>query len=135
METKSRVEVTKLESQAKIEVAKLQVAKEAIVATQSFFEVLKSHKVLQATRVEWEGKVQTAKTSVRKAEVDLETARENNKPKMEELEQSRAVLSRLLLLFDEVMREVSDADLSNEVRKESRQYLLKLSDHIVQLKN
>jgi len=125
---------TRLETQSKVEVAKLQVAKEAIAATKSFFEVLKSYNELQATRAEWEGRVTAAETAVQKAQVDLETAQENNKPKMGELEQSLEAQTRLLSLFDEVMKEVTDADLSDDVRKEARQYLLQLSDRIVQLK-
>lgn len=123
-----------IDASAKVEVARLQVAKEAIAATKAFFDVLKSHNELQATRAEWEGRVTEAETAVKKAQVDLETAQESNKPKMEELEQSREAQTRLLSLFDEVLKQVTDADLSDEVRKEARQYLLQLSDRIVQLK-
>lgn len=123
-----------IDASAKVEVAKLQVAKGAIAATKAFFDVLKSHNELQATRAEWEGRITEAETAMQKAEVDLKTAQENNKPKMEELQQSREVQTRLLSLFDEVMKQVTDADLGEEMRKEVRQYLLQLSDRIVQLK-
>jgi hypothetical protein len=123
-----------IDASAKVEVARLEVAKEAIAATKAFFDVMKSHNELQATRAEWEGRVTEAETAVQKAHVDLETAQETNKPKMEELQQSREAQTRLLSLFDEVMKQVTDADLGEEVRKEARQYLLQLSDRIVQLK-
>jgi hypothetical protein len=123
-----------IRASAKVEVARLQVAKEIIAATKAFFDVLKSHNELQATRAEWEGRVTEAEAAVQKAQVDLKTAQEHNKPRMEELEQSGNALSRLLLLFDEVMKEVKDANLSEEMRKEAKQYLLELSERIVQLK-
>ena len=123
-----------IDASAKVEVARLQVAKEAIVATKAFFEMLKSHNELQSTCAEWEGRVNAAETAVKKAEVDLQTAQEQNKPRMDELEQSREAQKRLLSLFDEVMKQVTDGDLGEEVRKEARQYLLQLSDRIVQLK-
>lgn len=123
-----------IDASAKVEVARLQVAKEAIAATKTFFDVLKSHNELQATRAEWEGRVTEVETAVKKAQVDLGTAQESNKPRMEELQQSREAQNRMLSLFDEVMKQLMDANLSEEVRKEARQFLLQLSDRIVQLK-
>ncbi|MBK6847125.1 MAG: hypothetical protein IPG96_06120 [Proteobacteria bacterium] len=123
-----------IEGAAKVEVARLQVAQEAIAATRALFEVFKSHNELQATRAEWEGRVSAAEAAVRKAAVDLETAQEQNKPRLEELDQSREVQQRLLALFDEVMKQATHADLSEETKKEARQYLLQLSDRIVQLR-
>lgn len=123
-----------IDAGAKVEVAKLNVATEAIRATKAFFDVVKSHNELQATRTEWAGRVTEAEISVKKALFDLEAAKESNKPRMEQLEQSREALTRLLLLFDEEMKLIANADLSEDLRKESRSYLLKLSDLIVQLK-
>lgn len=123
-----------IDASAKVEVARLQVAKEAIVATKAFFDILKSSNELKATRVEWEGRVSAAETAVKKAEVDLKTAQEQNKPRMEELDQSREAQKRLLALFDDVMNQVTDAKLDDETKKEARQYLLQLSDRIVKLK-
>ena len=123
-----------IDASAKVDVAKLQVAKEAIVATRAFFEVLKSYNELQSTRTEWEGRVDVAATAVQKAEVELQQTQEQNKSRMEELKQSGEAMERLLSLFDDVMKEVTDADLSDDLKKESRQFLLQLSDRIVQLK-
>jgi len=129
-----KIQRADIDASAKVEVARLQVVKEAIAATKAFFDVLKSHNELESTRAEWAGRVNVAETAVQNAEVDLETAQEQNKVRREELEQSRETQTRLLSLFDEVMKQVKDADLSEEVRKEARQYLLQLSDRIVQLK-
>ncbi len=118
----------------KVEVAKLQVCKEAIVAIQSVCDVFKSHKELQKTCVEWEGRIRAAEIDVQKAEANLQDTREQNKPKMEELAQSREALMRLLSLFDDVMEKAKAPDLPDDDKKEVHQYLLQLSDKIVQLK-
>ena len=123
-----------IEGAAKAELARLQAAQEAIVSVRAVFEVFKSHHNLQATRVEWEGRVNAAEVAVRKAALDLETAQEQNRPRMEELEQSRKIQQRLLALFDDVMKQATSSELSQETKKEARQYLLQLSDRIVQLR-
>lgn len=124
----------RMETQAKVEVAKLGVAKEAIGAVKSLFEVLKSHNELQATRAEWDGRVAAAEAEVAKAEVNLSAQREKNATKLEELRQDQQVLERLLGLFDDVMGEVTHTQLSEEAKAESRKYLLDLSEKLVQLK-
>lgn len=123
-----------IDAGAKVEIARLQVAKEAITAIKAFFEVIKSKNELEATRTEWEGRVSAAETAVKQAEVELETVREKNLLGMEELRQAKEVQDRLLGLFDEVMHELASADLDEESKAKSRQYLLQLSDHIVKLK-
>jgi hypothetical protein len=125
---------TSIDAGAKVEVAKLEVAKEGLIAVRSLFEVLKSHNDLQATRAEWEGRIATAETAVRKAEVDLETAREKNLPRMQELQQSKAAQDRVLQLFDNVMGELTSADLSSEGRAATIETLLEISDKLVQLR-
>lgn len=125
---------SEINSKAKVEVAKLQVAKEAISATRSFFDVLKSHTELKITIAKWEGRVNEAEELVKKAQYQLEKCREDNKSRMEELKGWREAQDRLLWLFDEVLKQATDPELSEEVRKEARQYLLQLSDRIVQLK-
>ncbi|MCB9610829.1 MAG: hypothetical protein H6722_00015 [Sandaracinus sp.] len=123
-----------IEAGAKVEVARLQVAREAIAATKAFLDVLRSHNELAATRVEWEGRVKVAEDAVKQAEAELNVAAENNKPRLAELEQSKAALDRLLTLFDEVMREAGSSDLSAETKAAHRRYLLDLSDRIVKLR-
>ena len=118
----------------KVEVAKLQVYKEAMVTVQAICGVLKSHKELQSTCVEWEGRIRVAESDVQKAEANLQATREQNKSKMEELEQSREALMRLLSLFDDVMEKAKAPDLPDYDKKALRQYLLQLADKIVQLK-
>ena len=130
----SEIAQAKIEANAKVEVAKLQVYKEAIVSIQAICDVFKSHKKFQKTCVEWEGRIKVAEIDVQKAEADLQATREQNKPKMEELAQSREKLTRLLSLFDDIMEEAKTPDLPDGDKKELRQYLLKLSDQIVQLK-
>ena len=130
----SEITQARIEAKAKVEVEKLQVYKEAIQAVVAICEVFKSHKELQKTCVEWEGRIRTAEIDVQKAEANLLATREQNKPKMEELEQSRKTLMRLLSLFDDVMEEAKAPDLPDDKKKELHQYLLKLSDNIVQLK-
>ncbi len=130
----SEITQAKIEANAKVEVAKLQVYKEAIVAIQSVCDVFKSHKELQATYVEWEGRIRVAEIDVQKAEANLQAIQEQNKPKMEELAQSGEVLKRLLSLFDDFMGKAKAPDLPDDDKKEVHQYLLQLSDKIVQLK-
>ena len=130
----SEIAQAKIEANAKVEVAKLQVWQEAIAATRGLFKVFESYNELQSTRAEWEGRINVAETTLKKAETDLQTAQEENKPRLEELNQSREALTRLLSLFDDVMKEIKNANLSDEVKIEARQYLLQLSDKIVQLK-
>ena len=130
----SEIAQAKIEANAKVEVAKLQVYKEAIVSFQAICDVFKSHKEFQKTREEWEGRIRVAEIDVQKAEVNLQATREQNKLKKEELAQSREKLTRLLSLFDDVMEEAKAPDLPDDAKKEVRQYLLQLSDQIVQLK-
>jgi hypothetical protein len=123
-----------IEANAKIETARLQVAQEAISMVKSFFDVLKSHNELEATRIEWEGRVNTEENALRKALVNLESTKEQNFTRREELNQSRASLNRLLSLFDDVREETSKAEISEETKNAQRQFLLQLSDKIVQLR-
>jgi hypothetical protein len=123
-----------IDAGARVEVARLQVAKEAITATKAFFEVLKSYNELEATRAEWEGRVTTAETAVQQAQVELDTAREKNQPRMEELRQAKEAQDRLLELFDDVMAELKNATLGDQSKAKSREYLLQLSDLLVKLK-
>ena len=123
-----------IEADAKVEVGRLQVAKEAISAVRSICEVFKSYNELESTRVEWEGRVIAAETGLRKAQVDLEKAREKNMLRKEELRQTDEALSRVLELFDEVLVETRNPELSEESKREARKYLLELSAHIVKLK-
>ena len=116
------------------EVAQLGVMREAIAVTKDFFAVLRSHNELEATHAEWDGRVRAAETAVRKAETDLEIEREKNQPRLEELQQAKEARSRLLLLFDSVMQELTSANLSEESESQRREYLLQLSAHIVKLK-
>lgn len=130
----SEIAQAKIEANAKVEVAKLQVWKEAIAATRGCLKVLESYNELQSTRSEWEGRVRVAETAAKEAETNLLIAREQNKPQLEALEQSRKEQERLLSLFDEIMKRVTNADLSDDIKKEALQHLLNLSDKIVQLK-
>ena len=123
-----------IDAGSKVEIARLQVAKEAITATKTFFQVLKSRNELETTRIKWEGRVSVAETAVKQAEVELETVREKSRLGMEELQQAKEVQDRLLGLFDDVMRELASANLDEEGKAKRRQYLLQLSDHIVKLK-
>ena len=123
-----------IDAGAKVEVARLQVAKEAITATKTFFELPKSYNELEATRAEWEGRVTVAKTAVQQAQVELDTVREKNQPRMEELRQAKEVQDRLLENYDDVMSELKAASLGEESKAKSREYLLQLSDMLVKLK-
>jgi cellobiose-specific phosphotransferase system component IIA len=104
-----------------------------IEAIKAFPDAFRSHNELQSVREEWEGRIKVAEIAVKKAEADLKAAQEQNKPLMEKLDQSRKALTSLLLVFDGFYKQVMDADLSEDVRKEARQSLLQLSDQIVQI--
>ena len=123
-----------IKANASRDVAKLDVMREAITVTKDFFAVLRSRNELDATRAEWDGRIRAAETAVRKAEIDLEIERKKNQPKLEELQQAKEARSRLLLLFDSVMQELTSANLSEESESQRREYLLQLSAHIVKLK-
>ena len=123
-----------IDAGAKVEVARLQVAKEAVQAFKGFLELRKSFNDLEGTRIEWEGRVATAETAVQQAQVQLETARAKNQPRMEELRQAKEAQQRTLELFDSVMAELRDADVSHEQKAKNRAFLLSLSEILVKLK-
>lgn len=129
-----RTQRASIDAGAKVEAARLQVAKEAITATKAFFEVLKSHNELETTRAEWEGRVTAAEIAVQQAQVELDTVREKNQLRQEELRQAKEAQDRLLELFDDVMHELKAARLGVESKAKSREYLLQLSDKLVKLK-
>jgi multidrug resistance efflux pump len=120
-----------IDAGAKVEVAKLQVAKEAIEAIKGALEVVKSHNQLKATRVEWQGRITEAEIAVKKAEVNLQVTRETNQVRAEELTQSRLVLDRVLELFDLTMAELKTSNCSESERKNLRLELLEISDRLV----
>lgn len=123
-----------IEAGAKTEVARLQVAKEAIEAVKGVFEVIKSHNQLKATRVEWQGRVTQAEIEVNRAEVNLQAAREGNQIRVEELAQSRALMDPILKLFDATMEELRNSNCSKEEKAQLRQELQIISDNLVKLK-
>ncbi len=122
-----------IESNAKVDVARLQVAKEAIAATKSLFEVIKSNNQLKTTISEWQGRVTQAEIEVRKAEISLQETRENNQARVEEKAQLRDSLGRVLELFDFTMEELKQLDCSKDEKAKIRRELLEVSDRLVQL--
>ena len=123
-----------IDANAKVEVAKLQVAKEAIEAIKGVLEVIKSHNQLKTTRVEWQGRITEAEIAVTKAQVNLQVTKENNQIRAEELAQSRLVLDRVLELFDLTMAALKTSDCSEIERKDLRRELLEISDRLVNFK-
>ncbi len=123
-----------IDAEARVETARLQVAREAIRAVEAFFDVLKSQNKLESTRAEWEARVLAAETAVRRAQVELAAVHEKNQPAMEELRQAKEVQDRLLALFDDVMSELKTTNLGDESKARSREYLLQLSEMLVRLK-
>lgn len=123
-----------IEANSKVQVAQLQVMKEAIEAFKSVSEVIKSHNQVKATEAEWQGRITQAELEIRKAEVGLQIARESNQLKAEELAQSRDLINRLLDLFDMTMQELMRVDCSKNERAELRAELLRISDQLVLLK-
>jgi hypothetical protein len=123
-----------IDAGAKVEVARLQVAKEAITALKAFADLRKSFNDLEGTRIEWEGRIATAETAVEKAQVDLKTAQEKNQPRMEELRQAKEAQKRILELFDDAMAELREAGLEGDAKTKGREYLLRLSEQLVKLK-
>lgn len=128
-----KTERASIDAGAKVAVARLQIAKEAITATKALFELLKSHNELEVARTEWEGRVTAAETAVQQATVELYTVREKNQPRREELHLAKEAQERLLELFDDVMGELKAASLGEESKAKSREYLLQLSDMLVKL--
>ncbi len=126
----SKIPNVYIEQDAETRRAKIMVLIEAIKA---FPDAFRSYNELQSVREEWEGRIKEAEIAVKKAEVDLKMAQEKNKPLMKKLELSREALMSLLLVFDGFYKQVMDADLSEDDRKEARQSLLQLSDQIVQI--
>ncbi|MBC7190769.1 hypothetical protein [Marinobacter sp.] len=129
-----KTERASIEAGAKTEVARLQVAKEAIEAFKAGFEVIKSHNQLKSTIAEWQGRVTQAEIEVKKAEVSLQTARENNHILAEELVQSRDLMDRILELFDFTMAELKNSDCSKDEKTKLRRELLEIADRLVKFK-
>jgi hypothetical protein len=123
-----------IDANSRVEVAKLQVAKEAIEAIKGVLEVIKSHNQLKATQVEWQGRITEAEIAVTKDQVNLQVTKENNQVRTEELAQSRLVLDRVLELFDLTMAELKTSDCSEVERKDLRRELLDISDRLVNFK-
>jgi hypothetical protein len=123
-----------IEGNTKVQVAQLQVAKEAMEVLKGVFEVLKSRNQLQATITEWQGRITQAEIEVNKAEVNLQAARESNQMRAAELDITRDVLKAPLELFDHTMNEMKSLECSKEERAELRNTLLRISDQLVQLK-
>ena len=130
-----KTERAKIDGGAKGEVAKLQVAKEAISTVNGVIELFKSYNELEEKRTEWGGRVEKAEIDVRKAQVALDKAREDNRPRMEALHHNRKILDPLLEMFDEFLREMKAASLGDESRAKLREYLIKLSEQLVQMKS
>lgn len=123
-----------IEASSKVEVARLQVCKEALSVVNGISEVWKSRNQFNSTVAEWQGRITQAEVEVRKAEINLTVARENNKVREEELAQSRKLLDRILELFDFCMVELKSLDCSAEDKAKLRRELLEISDRLVQLK-
>lgn len=123
-----------IEASSKVEVARLQVCKEALSVINGISEVWKSRNQLKSTVAEWQGRITQAEIEVRKVELNLAEAQEKNKVREEELSQSRNLLDRILELFDFSMAELKSLDCSAEDKVRLRRELLEISDRLVQLK-
>jgi len=126
---------TELESFAKVETARLNVAMQALDVVKAGLNVLQSYNTLQATRAEWRGRVEVADRELAIALAALETARVKNAPLVAELEQSRESQKRVLALFDALMEAAQDAQVSREDKQKITGQLLDLSGKLVELRS
>lgn len=123
-----------LDSFAKVETARLNVAMQALDVVKAGLDVLQSYNALQATRAEWSGRVEVADRELAVALAELETARVKNAPLAAGLEQSRESQKRVLALFDTLMDAAQDAQVSREDKQKITGLLLELSDKLVALR-
>ena len=129
-----KTERANIEAGAKTEGARLQVMKESIATLKTGFEVIKSHNQLKSTIAEWQGRITQAEIDVKKAEINLQTARENNHVRAEELAQSRKLMEPFLELFDMTMAELKSSGCSKDDQAKLRRELLEVADRLMQFK-
>lgn len=120
--------------ECKVQMAKLQVAKEALRTVTAFLELGKSYLDLQATRAEWAGRVEVAAQDLARAEVELQKAVESNKVQLTRLAQVQEAQTRLLSLFDALFEQFSAMPLGSADQTAARELLLRLSEQLVQLR-
>lgn len=130
----SKIRLEQIKADSAKEAGRLQVIKESIGLLRSVLDVMKSHQQIQTTRTEWEGRVNQAELQVRQAENELRQEEHKTARHLEELQVIRDTQIRLLDLFDQVMAEMSGGNIDAESKRESRQYLLRLAEKLVQLK-
>ncbi|QNK68555.1 hypothetical protein [Variovorax sp. PAMC26660] len=112
---------------------RLDIIKEAIGVVNSIFGVIKSYQELQGKRAEWVGRVDVARSELAKAELDLEKELQTTVQHLASLQSINRTQEKLLGFFDQLMAELTSDQVSEQVRRDTRQELLKLSEQLVKL--
>lgn len=128
-DTKIRLEEMKSDSM-KVQGA-FDIAKESLRVANSFLEVIKSNRQLQAKREEWEHRVAEAQKSVEKAEIELMKEKEVTEHHRIGADLYLQTLRPLVEIFDDIMKDISDPALDPQTRNELREKLLKWGELIV----
>lgn len=129
-----KIQIEKIKREAGREQGQLAIIKETIGLFDSFLDVIKSNQNLESKRVEWESRVAAAQSEVEKAQVDLQKERELTTRHSGDLQAVRVTQQRLIVLFDQIMEEMSDPAMDTEKRNASRKFLLDLAEQMVKLK-
>lgn len=123
-----------IDAGARVESAKLAVAQEAIKMVSTFLETAQSFNKYKSTVAEWQGRITQGELAVEKARIELAISTDQGDVKREELALDRAVVSKLLELFDEIFSEIKSGDSGLAEKAETRKFLLELSDRMVLLR-
>lgn len=128
-----KIVIEQIKADAARDKGRLDVIKEAIGVVDSILGVIRSHKELQGKRVEWIGRVDVARSELTKAERELEKEQTTTVRHLASLQTINTAQERLLALFDLLMAELTSDQVDVQMRRDTRQELLKLSAEIVKL--
>jgi len=113
--------------------ARLDIIKEAIGVVDSIVGVIKSHQELQGKRAEWIGRVDVARSELARAELELKKEQATTLQHLASLQTINRTQEALLDLFDRLMTDLTSDQADAQVRRDTRQDLLRLSEQLVKL--
>lgn len=129
-----RTRRTEIESSAKMELGRMNVAMHALDVVKQGLRVFESYNELQSVKAEWQGRIDVASIEYNKALAELETARVNNTPIMEALADARAVQRSVLALYDKLLTDLEHPAISRDDKLQLTDTMLKLTSELVALR-
>ncbi|MNV79440.1 hypothetical protein D3C71_1729930 [compost metagenome] len=128
-----KIVLEQIKADAARDKGRLDIIKEAIGVVDSIFGVIKSYQELQSKRVEWIGRVGVARSDLTKAELELKKEQATTLQHLASLQTINRAQEKLLGLFDLLMAELTSDQVDAQVRRDTRQDLLRLSEQLVKL--